>query len=162
MLFYYSANHCLFGPCSFHPEEIVCDPLGDFNVLASTRPLNYTDKGHKTGESVVIAAARVSSSKSGFKRKPQYHVLHINMLRMMWVCENSVLPSNRLYLGRRLRSKFYSSCFYFESRSLLTPSTWIFLFGWVVVLTSKCSSCIHDIKWRWIVANISKWLLTFE
>lgn len=77
-------------------------------------------------------------------------------------CENSVLPSNKLYLGRRLRSKFYSSCFYFESRSLLTPSTWIFLFGWVVVLTSKCSSCIHDIKWRWIVANISKWLLTFE
>lgn len=43
------------------PLEMVCDPLGDFNVWASTRPLNYTAKGHKMWESVVIAAARVSS-----------------------------------------------------------------------------------------------------
>lgn len=61
----------------FHPEETVCDPLGDFNVLASTRPLNYTDKGHKTGESVVIAAARVSSGNSGLKTKPQYHMCYL-------------------------------------------------------------------------------------
>lgn len=40
--------------------EMVCDPLGDQNVWASTRPLNNTAKGHKMWESVVIAAARVS------------------------------------------------------------------------------------------------------
>uniref|UniRef100_I3KD97 Nicastrin n=1 Tax=Oreochromis niloticus TaxID=8128 RepID=I3KD97_ORENI len=48
----------------------VCDPLGDFNVLASTRPLNYTDKGHKTGESVVIAAARLDSRSFFFDIAP--------------------------------------------------------------------------------------------
>lgn len=42
---------------------MVCDPLGDFNVWAATRPLNVTSKGHKMWESVVIAAARVSSKK---------------------------------------------------------------------------------------------------
>lgn len=42
---------------------MVCDPLGDYNVWASTRPLNNTAKGHKMWESVVIAAARVSSRK---------------------------------------------------------------------------------------------------
>lgn len=41
---------------------MVCDPLGDFNVWASTRPINNTAKGHKMWESVVIAAARVSRS----------------------------------------------------------------------------------------------------
>lgn len=41
---------------------MVCDPLGDFNVWASTRPINNTAKGHKMWESVVIAAARVSPS----------------------------------------------------------------------------------------------------
>lgn len=41
--------------------EMVCDPLGDYNVWASTRPINNTAKGHKMWESVVIAAARVSS-----------------------------------------------------------------------------------------------------
>ncbi|XP_010788010.1 nicastrin-like, partial [Notothenia coriiceps] len=40
--------------------EMICDPLGDYNVWASTKPLNTTAKGHKTGESVVVAAARVS------------------------------------------------------------------------------------------------------
>lgn len=40
--------------------DTVCDPLADFNVWASTRPLNNTAKGHKEGESVVVAAARVS------------------------------------------------------------------------------------------------------
>lgn len=45
------------------PLEMVCDPLGDYNVWASTRPLNNTAKGHKMWESVVIAAARVSSRK---------------------------------------------------------------------------------------------------
>lgn len=39
---------------------MVCDPLGDYNVWASTRPINNTAKGHKMWESVVIAAARVS------------------------------------------------------------------------------------------------------
>ncbi|XP_023280199.1 nicastrin isoform X1 [Seriola lalandi dorsalis] len=41
--------------------EMVCDPLGDYNVWASTRPLNNTAKGHKMWESVVIAAARLDS-----------------------------------------------------------------------------------------------------
>uniref|UniRef100_A0A669DGX2 Nicastrin n=1 Tax=Oreochromis niloticus TaxID=8128 RepID=A0A669DGX2_ORENI len=54
---------------SLNPET-VCDPLGDFNVLASTRPLNYTDKGHKTGESVVIAAARLDSRSFFFDIAP--------------------------------------------------------------------------------------------
>lgn len=40
--------------------EMVCDPLGDYNVWASTRPFNNSVKGHKMWESVVIAAARVS------------------------------------------------------------------------------------------------------
>lgn len=46
--------------------EMVCDPLGDFNVWASTRPINNTAKGHKMWESVVIAAARVSPSIRAF------------------------------------------------------------------------------------------------
>lgn len=41
-------------------SEMVCDPLGDYNVWGSTRPINTTAKGHKMWESVVIAAARVS------------------------------------------------------------------------------------------------------
>lgn len=40
--------------------EEVCDPLGDFNIWATTNPLNNTVKGHKAGETVIIAAARVS------------------------------------------------------------------------------------------------------
>lgn len=42
--------------------EMVCDPLGDYNVWGSTKPLNNTAKGHKEGESMVIAATRVSGS----------------------------------------------------------------------------------------------------
>ncbi|XP_076004501.1 nicastrin [Genypterus blacodes] len=54
---------------SLNPE-MVCDPLGDFNVWSSTRPLNNTAKGHKTGESVVIAAARLDSRSFFFEVAP--------------------------------------------------------------------------------------------
>ncbi|XP_040910526.1 nicastrin [Toxotes jaculatrix] len=50
--------------------EMVCDPLGDYNVWASTRPLNNTAKGHKMWESVVIAAARVDSRSFFFDIAP--------------------------------------------------------------------------------------------
>ncbi|XDV28379.1 hypothetical protein PO909_031703 [Leuciscus waleckii] len=43
---------------SINPE-VLCDPLSDFNVWSSTRPLNNSAKGHKTNESVVIAATRL-------------------------------------------------------------------------------------------------------
>lgn len=46
--------------CSAWTLEFVCDPLGDENIWASTKPLNNTAKGHKEGESVVIAAVKVS------------------------------------------------------------------------------------------------------
>uniref|UniRef100_A0A667Z6H5 Nicastrin n=1 Tax=Myripristis murdjan TaxID=586833 RepID=A0A667Z6H5_9TELE len=45
---------------SINPE-MVCDPLGDYNVWGSTKPLNNTAKGHKEGESMVIAATRLDS-----------------------------------------------------------------------------------------------------
>ncbi|XP_075875759.1 nicastrin [Nelusetta ayraudi] len=50
--------------------EMVCDPLGDFNVWASTRPINNTAKGHKMWESVVIAAARLDSRSFFFDIAP--------------------------------------------------------------------------------------------
>uniref|UniRef100_A0A8C2ZJB0 Nicastrin n=1 Tax=Cyclopterus lumpus TaxID=8103 RepID=A0A8C2ZJB0_CYCLU len=50
--------------------EMVCDPLSDFNVWASTRPLNNTAKGHKEGESVVLAAARLDSRSFFFDIAP--------------------------------------------------------------------------------------------
>ncbi|XP_077372211.1 nicastrin [Festucalex cinctus] len=50
--------------------EYVCDPLGDFNVWATTRPLNNTAKGHKMSESVVIAAARLDSRSFFFDIAP--------------------------------------------------------------------------------------------
>ncbi|XP_056913660.1 nicastrin [Takifugu flavidus] len=50
--------------------EMVCDPLGDFNVWAATRPLNVTSKGHKMWESVVIAAARLDSRSFFFDIAP--------------------------------------------------------------------------------------------
>ncbi|XP_074545623.1 nicastrin [Halichoeres trimaculatus] len=50
--------------------EMVCDPLGDYNVWASTRPFNNTVKGHKTWESVVIAAARLDSRSFFFDIAP--------------------------------------------------------------------------------------------
>ncbi|XP_066508337.1 nicastrin-like [Hoplias malabaricus] len=43
---------------SVNPEKL-CDPLGDYNVWASIRPLNDSQKGHKENESVVIAATRL-------------------------------------------------------------------------------------------------------
>ncbi|XP_018533654.1 nicastrin [Lates calcarifer] len=54
---------------SLNPE-MVCDPLGDQNVWASTRPLNNTAKGHKMWESVVIAAARLDSRSFFFDIAP--------------------------------------------------------------------------------------------
>uniref|UniRef100_A0A7N6FI81 Nicastrin n=1 Tax=Anabas testudineus TaxID=64144 RepID=A0A7N6FI81_ANATE len=54
---------------SLNPD-MVCDPLGDFNVWASTRPINNTAKGHKNGESVVIAAARLDSRSFFFDIAP--------------------------------------------------------------------------------------------
>ncbi|XP_041849097.1 nicastrin [Melanotaenia boesemani] len=50
--------------------EMVCDPLGDLNIWASTKPLNNTEKGHKMGESVVIAAARLDSRSFFFDIAP--------------------------------------------------------------------------------------------
>ncbi|XP_070775044.1 nicastrin isoform X1 [Enoplosus armatus] len=50
--------------------EMVCDPLGDYNVWASTRPLNNTAKGHKMWESVIIAAARLDSRSFFFDIAP--------------------------------------------------------------------------------------------
>uniref|UniRef100_A0A3Q1EQ29 Nicastrin n=1 Tax=Acanthochromis polyacanthus TaxID=80966 RepID=A0A3Q1EQ29_9TELE len=50
--------------------EMVCDPLGDFNVWASTKPLNNTEKGHKKWEEVVIAAARLDSRSFFFDVAP--------------------------------------------------------------------------------------------
>ncbi|XP_033507091.2 nicastrin [Epinephelus lanceolatus] len=50
--------------------EIVCDPLGDYNVWASTKPVNNTAKGHKMWESVVIAAARLDSRSFFFEVAP--------------------------------------------------------------------------------------------
>ncbi|XP_028284046.1 nicastrin [Parambassis ranga] len=50
--------------------EMVCDPLGDYNVWASTRPLNTTTKGHKMWEKVVIAAARLDSRSFFFDIAP--------------------------------------------------------------------------------------------
>lgn len=68
--------------------EMVCDPLGDYNVWASTRPINNTAKGHKMFESVVIAAARVS-----YREEPLYSfatVQHLLVISMpVWVHENS-------------------------------------------------------------------------
>ncbi|XP_054482350.1 nicastrin [Anoplopoma fimbria] len=50
--------------------EMVCDPLGDFNVWASTKPINNTAKGHKEGESFVIASARLDSRSFFFEVAP--------------------------------------------------------------------------------------------
>ncbi|KAM8838732.1 nicastrin [Synchiropus picturatus] len=51
-------------------SDKVCDPLGNYNVWASTRPINNTAKGHKIGESVVIAAARIDSHSFFFSIAP--------------------------------------------------------------------------------------------
>ncbi|CAF92655.1 unnamed protein product, partial [Tetraodon nigroviridis] len=51
-------------------QEEMCDPLGDYNVWASTRPFNVTSKGHKKLESVVIAPARLDSRSFFFDIAP--------------------------------------------------------------------------------------------
>uniref|UniRef100_H2LCL9 Nicastrin n=1 Tax=Oryzias latipes TaxID=8090 RepID=H2LCL9_ORYLA len=56
-------------PFSLTPE-FVCDPLGDENIWASTKPLNNTAKGHKEGESVVIAAVKMDSRSFFFGLAP--------------------------------------------------------------------------------------------
>ncbi|KAM9439869.1 nicastrin [Clarias gariepinus] len=43
---------------SINPEQL-CDPLNDYNVWATIRPINATAKGHKENESMVIAATRL-------------------------------------------------------------------------------------------------------
>lgn len=48
----------------------MCDPLGDYNVWASSRPINTTEKGHKMFENVVIAAARLDSRSFFFDIAP--------------------------------------------------------------------------------------------
>ncbi|XP_035994479.1 nicastrin [Fundulus heteroclitus] len=45
---------------TFSPESI-CEPLGDHNIWAPAKPLNTTQKGHKAGESMVMATARLDS-----------------------------------------------------------------------------------------------------
>uniref|UniRef100_A0A1A7XF90 Nicastrin n=1 Tax=Iconisemion striatum TaxID=60296 RepID=A0A1A7XF90_9TELE len=57
------------NPMSLNPE-VVCDPLGDVNIWALTNPLNVTEKGHKPGESVIIAAARLDSRSFFFDIAP--------------------------------------------------------------------------------------------
>uniref|UniRef100_A0A8C5HQW4 Nicastrin n=1 Tax=Gouania willdenowi TaxID=441366 RepID=A0A8C5HQW4_GOUWI len=54
---------------SLTPDR-VCDELGDFNIWASSRPMNTTTKGHKEFESVVIAAARMDSRSFFFDIAP--------------------------------------------------------------------------------------------
>ncbi|KAL6103809.1 ncstn [Pungitius sinensis] len=51
-------------------QDTVCDPLADNNIWASTSPLNNTAKGHKEGESVVVAAARLDSRSFFFDVAP--------------------------------------------------------------------------------------------
>uniref|UniRef100_A0A3B3CTR1 Nicastrin n=1 Tax=Oryzias melastigma TaxID=30732 RepID=A0A3B3CTR1_ORYME len=48
----------------------VCDPLGDANIWASTKPLNSSTKGHKDGVSVVIAATKLDSRSFFFDVAP--------------------------------------------------------------------------------------------
>ncbi|XP_027006391.2 nicastrin [Tachysurus fulvidraco] len=43
---------------SINPEQL-CDPLVDYNVWATIRPINASTKGHKQNESMVIAATRL-------------------------------------------------------------------------------------------------------
>ncbi|KAK7159950.1 hypothetical protein R3I94_006092 [Phoxinus phoxinus] len=54
---------------SINPE-VMCDPLSDFNVWSSTRPLNNSAKGHKANESVVIAATRLDGRSFFWEEAP--------------------------------------------------------------------------------------------
>ncbi|RVE60976.1 hypothetical protein OJAV_G00166020 [Oryzias javanicus] len=51
-------------------QDFVCDPLGDSNIWAFTKPLNNSVKGHKEGVSVVIAAAKMDSRSFFFDVAP--------------------------------------------------------------------------------------------
>ncbi|KTG37662.1 hypothetical protein cypCar_00047797, partial [Cyprinus carpio] len=55
---------------SLPPSEVLCDPLSDFNVWTSTRPLNSSAKGHAANESVVIAAARLDGRSFFWEQAP--------------------------------------------------------------------------------------------
>ncbi|RXN25321.1 nicastrin [Labeo rohita] len=50
--------------------EVLCDPLSDFNVWTSTRPLNSSSKGHAPNESVVIAATRLDGRSFFWEQAP--------------------------------------------------------------------------------------------
>ncbi|KTF88362.1 hypothetical protein cypCar_00043884, partial [Cyprinus carpio] len=54
---------------SINPE-VLCDPLSDFNVWTSTRPLNNSAKGHAADESVVIAATRLDGRSFFWEQAP--------------------------------------------------------------------------------------------
>uniref|UniRef100_A0A673H6S8 Nicastrin n=1 Tax=Sinocyclocheilus rhinocerous TaxID=307959 RepID=A0A673H6S8_9TELE len=54
---------------SINPE-VLCDPLSDFNVWTSTRPLNNSAKGHAANESVVIAATRLDGRSFFWEQAP--------------------------------------------------------------------------------------------
>ncbi|KAL1281143.1 hypothetical protein QQF64_015743 [Cirrhinus molitorella] len=54
---------------SINPE-VLCDPLSDFNVWTSTRPLNSSAKGHVADESVVIAATRLDGRSFFWEQAP--------------------------------------------------------------------------------------------
>ncbi|XP_016320246.1 nicastrin, partial [Sinocyclocheilus anshuiensis] len=51
-------------------SEVLCDPLSDFNVWTSTRPLNNSAKGHAANESVVIAATRLDGRSFFWEQAP--------------------------------------------------------------------------------------------
>ncbi|XP_076847547.1 nicastrin [Brachyhypopomus gauderio] len=55
----FSHMHAVTDTVTCMRRADVCDPLSDFNVWASIRPINTSVKGHKENESVVIAAARL-------------------------------------------------------------------------------------------------------
>ncbi|XP_073704472.1 nicastrin [Garra rufa] len=54
---------------SINPE-VLCDPLSDFNVWTSTRPLNSSAKGYAANESVVIAATRLDGRSFFWEQAP--------------------------------------------------------------------------------------------
>lgn len=54
---------------SINPE-ILCDPLSDYNVWTSIRPLNNSARGHAENESVVIAAVRLDGRSFFWEEAP--------------------------------------------------------------------------------------------
>ena len=55
---------------------MVCDPLGNNNVWGSTKSLNNSANGHSENETVVIAAARVSTVSSALISQPSFCFSH--------------------------------------------------------------------------------------